>query len=113
MKTLGHYSGIREALDAFSTSPRENLLAEAAVSELSIRRNAESWEEGSAKWKDPNGGGGNVTSQWKKYFRQPIPDITRKMDISSTQLGPVFRVKHPAPWMNDVVRINTKQARKI
>jgi hypothetical protein len=27
---------------------------------------------------DPNGGGGNVTSQQKKYFRQPIPGTNGK-----------------------------------
>jgi hypothetical protein len=34
-----------------------------------------------------------------------------KMDISSTQLGLVVRVKHPAPWLNDPIRINTTLTR--
>jgi hypothetical protein len=59
LKTLDslHYYGIREALGAFCTSPRESLLAEAAVPDLNIRRNTRSLRNGegesSAKLMDP------------------------------------------------------------
>jgi hypothetical protein len=55
-------------MGAFYTSPRESLLAEAAVPDLSSKeyQGVENWKEGSTKWKDPNGVGGKVTSQRKK-----------------------------------------------
>jgi hypothetical protein len=34
-----------------------------------------------------------------------------KMDISSTHLGPVVGIRHPASWLNDVIRINTTLTR--
>jgi ribonuclease HI len=115
LKTLDpvHYSGIREALGAFCTSPRESLLAEAAVPDLSIRRNTRVLRVGGRalqSGRTPMEEVAMSLRNGKNTFGNRFQALMEKMDISSSQLGPVVEVKQPAPWLNDVIRINTTLA---
>jgi hypothetical protein len=72
---------------------------------------AESWGEGSAKWNDPIEEVAMSLHNGKNTFGNQFQALMEKIDISSTQLGPVVGVKHPAPWLNDAIRINTTLTR--
>jgi hypothetical protein len=93
-----HYSGKRKALGNFCTSLRESLLAEA---DLSIQRKTRVLRVGGRALQNKRTPMKQVEMSLcngRNTFGNRFQVLMEKIDISSTQLGPVVRIKHP--WLN-------------